>query len=247
MIDMGTVAAITFGIVGLVFGGWSLILQHRQTVNQSRQTEIMQQQVEQQVARAFDEDEEDDVSKTKSETNSLRNSVKQRFNRLRNAIKSAVHEDGPTDRGFEQELRGLINARFADLRTKFEQSNAAQQAHLEAMFVDADYKTLMRLLYDIKDSQENATETISKSAQEVYDGARQILRAADSARNEIVLNVQRIIAQVGRYDDDLAKQGRSIESLQEELEELRQRTDPQTLSYAIIGAIGEQLRQMTSH
>ncbi|HUY77441.1 MAG TPA: hypothetical protein VMV29_11765, partial [Ktedonobacterales bacterium] len=137
---------------------------------------------------------------------------------------------------------GIIEERVGEQRVQMSETLGSEQVKM-LIGLSQQVQTYQT---EIQLRQSEATSTIKQVAQEVYDSANDMLQATDAARSDIMINAQRIIAQVGRYEVDIATHSREIDSIGAELAGLHDATDPQQMARNTLRILGEHLLRITN-
>lgn len=142
--------------------------------------------------------------------------------------------EGDPGTQIESKLRAVINRRLSDNRVAMRKEFGPRLDHIEQELQERrinEYSnllgTLQRLLNDQQDIKDVAAE-------------------ARGIKSDIVSVQERILAETGRYSVDIANHTHEIETIQQQLDDLRLGVVNPEAARAQIRAIAQQLLQLTS-
>lgn len=214
MLDVGSVIGIGGVVVAAIVSVASLFIQEGQR-------RIMRQQVE----GAFDPDRQGGSQFERH----LRDYITRRIDRVRSTLRQE----------FGQQITGL------GFRIQQIEGEAQRQTQrVDEILSDKRVVMLVQQIQEVQNAREQAVVQIAQMAREVYDSTNEILHATDHANEEIRLNVPRIIAQVGRYDNDIAQHEHALETLRADIMALQNDSAPEQNAARTLHLLGEYLRQI---
>ena len=165
-------------------------------------------------------------------------------------------EGGTKGTAFERRLRAHINRRLTDVRYELRSEYKPRLASLEDQLKTINYQTLMQFFADIGSRQATAATTIEEKVaraveverfgEELAINLHQVLEEAERAKEAISVSEQRILAESGKYDYDIATHTQQLDSLGRQVENLRTSMNTQEQTRLIIRLIAENLLRLAS-
>lgn len=142
--------------------------------------------------------------------------------------------EGETGSQMESKLRAVINRRLNDNRVAMRKEFGPRFEQIER---------------ELQERQITEYSNLLKTLQRLVNDKQDIKEVAEEVRGigtNVTAAQERILAETGRYSVDIAAHGREIETMQQQLEDMRRGSVPPDLVRAQIRSIAQQLLQMTN-
>ncbi len=157
------------------------------------------------------------------------------------ALRTDIEQNG-TKIGQHDESIHKISRRIVRVNGRIRQVNESIQKVTDVLG-DKRFAQIINQQDELHDAQQRAIDQIAQIARYAYDTAEQMLHDTQQASGEISDNAQRIIAQVGRYDEEIRRHENTLDALQAGIEELRRDFDPDSLTATTLHELAEYLNR----